>query len=321
MKKIKLLSLLLLIGFYASSQTIAKFSISFSSINSETAIPASINLDDFTFVHDTTITLWQLSGKTKTQIPFQVKQGSTRTLHWLINNSVNEKKLSYVLEKGSKANTSGINATSNNGSLTFNAANQNLLRYQFQTVYPPAGQDTNYKRSGFIHPLWTPHGQVLTNIQPKDHYHHYGIWNPWTHTVFEKDTIDFWNIKGHKGTVRFAKFISQTSGPVFSESELLHEHVVFKKDGTEKIALNELQTIRVYNPQGEKNYYIVDFTSQLSCATQSPFLIVAYRYAGFGWRATDEWTKDNCEVFTSEGTNRKNTDGIKARWLAAQGTL
>ena len=321
MKKIKLLSLLLLIGFYASSQTIAKFSISFSSINSETAIPASINLDDFTFVHDTTITLWQLSGKTKTQIPFQVKQGSTRTLHWLINNSVNEKKLSYVLEKGSKANTSGINATSNNGSLTFNAANQNLLRYQFQTVYPPAGQDTNYKRSGFIHPLWAPHGQVLTNIQPKDHYHHYGIWNPWTHTVFEKDTIDFWNIKGHKGTVRFAKFISQTSGPVFSESEILHEHIVFKKDGTEKIALNELQTIRVYNPQGEKNYYIVDFTSQLSCATQSPFLIVAYRYAGFGWRATDEWTKDNCEVFTSEGTNRKNTDGIKARWLAAQGTL
>jgi len=87
------------------------------------------------------------------------------------------------------------------------------------------------------------------------------------------------------------------------------------------VALNELQTIRVYYPQGEKDYYIVDFSSQLSCATESPLLIVAYRYAGLGWRATEEWTRENCEVFTSEGKNRKNTDGTKARWIATQGTL
>lgn len=214
-----------------------------------------------------------------------------------------------------------IKMVKDNGALMFRAGKKDLLSYQFQTVYPPAGQDTNYKRSGFIHPLKTPHGQILTNIQPKDHYHHYGIWNPWTHTVFEKDTVDFWNIKGRKGTVRFAKFISQTNGTAFSEFTALHEHVVFKKEGTEKVALNELQTIRVYNLQGEKDYYIVDFTSQLSCATESPLLIVAYRYAGFGWRATEEWTKDNCEVLTSEGKDRKTTDGTKARWLIAQGTL
>ena len=195
------------------------------------------------------------------------------------------------------------------------------MSYYHKTVYPPAGIDTNYKRSGFIHPLWTPHGQVLTNIQPKDHYHHYGIWNPWTHTLFEKDTVDFWNIKGKQGTVRFAKFISQSNGDIFSEFKALHEHVVFKKDGSEKIALNETQTVRVYNPQGGKDYYIVDITSQLSCATESPLLILAYRYAGFGWRFTDEWTKDNCEVLTSEGKDRKTTDGTKARWVIVQGTL
>ena len=99
----------------------------------------------------------------------------------------------------------------NNGTLIFRAGNKDLLSYQYKTVYPPAGQDTNYKRSGFIHPLYTPHGQVLTRIQPPDHYHHYGIWNPWTHTLFENDTVDFWNIKGRQGTVRFAKFISKTT--------------------------------------------------------------------------------------------------------------
>ena len=116
--------------------------------------------------------------------------------------------------------------------LTIFSGDQPLLTYQFRTIYPPNGIDTNYKRSGFIHPLYTPHGQVLTNIQPRDHYHHYGIWNPWTHTFFEGDTVDFWNIKGHQGTVRFAKFTSQKSNSKYSEYTALHEHVVFNKDGS-----------------------------------------------------------------------------------------
>lgn len=132
--------------------------------------------------------------------------------------------------------------------LTIRAGNIKLLTYQFNTVYPPAGQDTNYKRSGFIHPLCAPPGQVLIRIQPIGHYHHYGIWNPRTHTVFKKDTIDFWNIKGRTNIVRFAGFTSQTSRPRFAEYTALQEHVVFKKDSSEKIALNEWQTVRLTGP-------------------------------------------------------------------------
>ena len=133
---------------------------------------------------------------------------------------------------------SSVNMTIDSN-LTISAGGQKLLTYQFKTVYPPKGIDTNYKRSGFIHPLYTPHGQLLTNIQPKDHYHHYGIWNAWTHTFFEGDTVDFWNIKGHQGTVRFAKFTSKVNNDKYSEYTALQEHVVFKKDGSEKVALNE----------------------------------------------------------------------------------
>ena len=157
-------------------------------------------------------------------------------------------------------------------------------------------------------------------IQPPDHYHHYGIWNPWTHTVFEKDTVDFWNIKGRQGTVRFAKFISQSVNESFSEFTALHEHVVFKKDGSEKIALNELQTLRVYQPEASNNYYIVDLTSKMSCATESPLLIVAYRYGGLGWRATEYWDKNNSEMLTSEGKTRDNTDNTKAKWIIVYGS-
>src|SRR5436190_3288382 len=133
--------------------------------------------------------------------------------------------------------------------LTISSGSQKLLTYQFKTVYPPIGIDTNYKRSGFVHPLYAPHGQVLTRIQPPDHYHHYGIWNPWTHTFFEGDTVDFWNLKSHQGTVRFVKFTSQISNQKYAEFTALHEHVVFKKDGSEKVALKEWQTVRVYAPE------------------------------------------------------------------------
>ena len=205
--------------------------------------------------------------------------------------------------------------------LTISSGGKQLLTYQFRTIYPPKGIDTNYKRSGFIHPLYTPHGQVLTSIQPKDHYHHYGIWNPWTHTYFEGDTVDFWNIRGHKGTVRFAKFTNQYSGSDYAEFTALHEHVVFKKTSDEKIALNEWQTVRVSKPVKNEKYYLVDITSKMSCATESPFLIVAYRYAGMSWRATEYWDKNNSEMLTSEGKTRVNTDNTKARWIIVYGSL
>ncbi len=99
-----------------------------------------------------------------------------------------------------------------NGELTISNRNHPLLTYVYATIYPPPGIDTAYKKSGFIHPLYTPRGQILTRIQPSDHYHHYGIWDPWTHILYKGDTIDCWNLAARKGTQRFAKFMSITSG-------------------------------------------------------------------------------------------------------------
>lgn len=126
--------------------------------------------------------------------------------------------------------------------------------------------------------------------------------------MLKMNTVDFWNIKGKQGTVRFAKLLSKSEGPVFSEFQVLHEHVVFKKDGTEKVALNEIQTVRVFQPEND-DYYIADITSNMSCATESPFRILTYRYAGMGWRTTGYWNDQNCEVLTSEGKTRYQWQG------------
>lgn len=312
---------LLMVSPISFAQKIATFEVEIKKPTNDIYIPLSINLDELTFVHDSVLTLWQVEGNENKPILFQIKQGNYRSLHWILNPKDNTKssKYTYLLQRGKPDNTYAIKAKNGNGFITIQAGIQNLLRYQYQTLYPPAGVDTSYKRGAFIHPLWSPHGQELTRVQPKDHYHHYGIWNPWTRVLFEKDTVDFWNIGDKKGTVRFANFLSQNNGAVFSEFEALHQHIAFKKMEGEKVALNEVQTIRVYQPNND--YYIVDITSTLSCASNSPVVLLTYRYGGFGWRTTEKWDNKNSEILTSEGKNRRESDGAKSRWCIVQGAL
>jgi Methane oxygenase PmoA len=317
--------LLLMSTIMSSAQTIAKFEIDLSREANGIDIPVTIDLSRFHIPASTKFSLTKVINKKMSILtPFQLDKEKNTFSFIIIRDKKNaEKNLQYELvkESPSKLSKVQINAEDKDGSLTIQSGKKDLLRYVYKTVYPPAGIDSAFRRSGFIHPLWAPHGQELTRIQPPDHYHHYGIWNPWTHVLFEGDTVDFWNIGGKKATVRFSKFISKTDGPVYAEFKALHEHVVFKKDGGERIALNEIQTVRVYKPEESSDYFIVDFTSEMKCATESPFHIVAYRYAGFGWRATEFWDKDNSEMLTSEGKTRDNTDGTKARWCIVYGAL
>ena len=77
--------------------------------------------------------------------------------------------------------------------------------------------------------------------------------------------MDFWNINSRQATVRFASFVSVQEGPVFSEFGALHEHVVFRKTGKEKVAMNELQSVRVYAPDKSGDFFIVDFNMKVNC--------------------------------------------------------
>jgi hypothetical protein len=286
------------------------------------SLPVTINLDNVTYLSDTIINLYKIRDKTRTAIPFQIEPGNPRMLTWMLTSGTNpNEKQIYEIVNEKPVQNETVKASVNNGALVIHSGDKNLLQYYFKTVYPPAGIDTAYKRSGFIHPLWSPHGQVLTRIQPPDHYHHYGIWNPWTHVGYEGDTVDFWNLNSKQGTVRFAKFVAVENGPVFSEFDALHEHVVFKRTGEEKVAINELQDVRVYAPGYNEDFFIVDFSFQMNCAEESPVKLLEYRYAGLGWRTTEKWDNKNSMVITSEGKTRKDADGSKARWCIVQGEI
>jgi len=321
-RRILLVSVISLLTVSTFCQKIASLEVTLSQTAYGLDIPVSVNLDAITFISDTLLNLYEINGKNRIPVPFQIEPGDQRKLHWVISTgSGPNEKHNYELVQGKAKQETAVTATAKEGTLVIHKGDQNLLQYYYKTVYPPKGVDTAYKRSGFIHPLWSPGGQVLTRIQPPDHYHHYGIWNPWTAVEYEGDKIDFWNINSKQGTVRFANFTTVQSGTVFAEFGALHEHVVFKKTGGEKVALNEVQSVRVYPPLKNQDFFVVDFNISLNTADESPFKILEYRYAGLGWRTTEKWDNKNSMVLTSEGKTRKDADGSKARWCIVQGEI
>ena len=186
-------------------------------------------------------------------------------------------------------------------------------------TYPPEGVDSIFRKSGYLHPLLSPSGDTLSRIQPPDHYHHYGIWGPWTHTQIEGERVDFWNLVERQGTVLFKDFNDTYSGVVYGGFNARQEHINLKASEDNRIALNEDLDVKVWDLD-RPDRYMVDYTSNFSSPLKNGILFEAYRYGGgVGMRFTERWHKDNCTVLTSEGNDRLTADGTNARWCMVTG--
>ncbi len=253
----------------------------------------------------------------------QLESGAFTRLWWIIEDTLRPgEERTYVLIANSSEKKRVVATEKNNSTVKIRIGDSYVLQYNYIAVSPPQGIDSVYTRSGFIHPLWTPSGDVLTRIQPPDHYHHYGIWNPWTKTRFEDQEVDFWNLNKTQGTVRHKNFGSLTTGSVYGGFTAQLDHLVLSSAGCEKTALNEEWDVRVWNTgNSDEKIYLWDFTSTLNCASSSPLILEKYRYGGFGFRANEIWTNKNSYVLTSEGISRKNADGTRGKWCNVYGEI
>lgn len=198
-------------------------------------------------------------------------------------------------------------------SLEYKIGNKPVFSFNYQTIYPPLGTDTVYKRSGFIHPLRTMGGEVLTNLSPSDHYHHFGLWYAWTKTTFEGNEIDFWNLNKKQGTVRFRQF-NRISDIGFNATL---DHIVYPDSSAEKVAMHEELDIKV--GQSSLPGYYMDYNTTLKCAGDSPIILEVHRYGGLVIRVREDWNTSSAEMMTSEGLSRSKADGSHARWAYFQG--
>lgn len=203
----------------------------------------------------------------------------------------------------------------NGKAITLTSNGKQILAYNYALSEVPEGVRQVYARSGYIHPACTPSGFVYTCVQPQDHRHHYGIWNPWTRVEYNKKIYDLWNLGDSLGTVRADKIEELYQGEILTGFNATLKHIIFSPEG-EKVIMNEEWQVKAVESE---NGYLWDFVSILEPCAELPVTIKAYRYQGLCCRATEAWTKENCTMMTSEGLERPEIDATRARWIYVNG--
>ncbi len=252
-------------------------------------------------------------------VPSQLEPGNQPLLWILYDHGKGDRE--YVIRRADSSADSflAVSFHKTEQGLTLLKGGKPVLTYNHSEVFPPEGTDMKFRRSAFIHPLWSPGGEILTRIQPPDHYHHYGIWNPWTKTRIDGREVDFWNLLKGEGTVKFAGYLEVVEGEAYAGMKVFQEHVYFSERGREKMAMGEIWDVRVW-ASDIPGITLVDLTSALNTPLETGILLDAYRYGGgIGYRATGRWHKDNSSVLTSEGLERSQADGTSARWCIVEG--
>lgn len=257
-------------------------------------------------------------------VPFAIESGSEKQLTWILSGETpagTERVFELRSTDAPAASGAPVEVLRDEAAVVIRIGDKPVLQYQIEAPPLPEGVSKLYTRGGFLHPLWSPGGEVLTRIQPPDHYHHVGIWNPWTHTKFQGREIDFWNLNKAEGTVRPVAVTAVEANAVYGGFQALHAHVDLNaphRSGA-LVALNETWDVRAWNADPDAKVWLVDFESTLNCATDSPLTIEAYRYQGFVFRAIETWNDGNTELLTSAGKNKANANETRARWCDVRG--
>ena len=194
-----------------------------------------------------------------------------------------------------------------------------LFAFQHDELLPP-GIKPAYRRAGFIHPVLTPSGEVISGSFAPDHAHHHGIWTAWSHTEFQGRKPDFWNVHEQTGRVEYLGLGNRWIGPVDSGfTATLRSLDMGTQPATEVLAETWRVTTYVPRPDSRETLFELE-TSQRNVA-KDPLTLTKHIYGGLGFRGLPTWTVAAPLTFvTSEGqVGRQAGDGQRARWFAFAG--
>ncbi|MDA0195748.1 MAG: PmoA family protein [Bacteroidetes bacterium] len=227
---------------------------------------------------------------------------------------------SYTLRQSEKSVITML-AYNNGEDLELKSGDNPLLTFNVATDYPPKDQPQYYRRSGYIHPMYSPGGAIVSDGFPVGHTHQHGVFLAWVNTTFRGDSTDFWNQQLETGTVTVAhKELSLTSaGSVFTgfSQELAHSST---KHGQ---VLEEWWDVTAFDLD---DYYVFDLISSQKNITLDTLYINKYHYGGLAIRGSKMWNyadslsfKDSAKVLTSEGKTRVEANHTRPLWMAMYG--
>ena len=235
--------------------------------------------------------------------------------------SVNKLTLSLICMLG----LSGLNSVhadvktkAQDGTIEISVSGKPVLTYHTETVSPPEGMGKVYARSGFIHPLYSPSGKVLTDDFPVGHVHQHALFSAWTRATFKHEVIDFWNQDDGSGNAEHVAVVG--IGETSFEVDLQQ---ISNRSGP---AINERWAVEV---EDSSDPFIIDIEVEQECATSEEVYLHSYKYGGFGFRGSSHWNGEDEEhfegamkVLTSDGiADVEASNHTRPRWVAVYGPL
>lgn len=206
----------------------------------------------------------------------------------------------------------GVFVSEKGGMVSFIAHDRPVVAYHAaKQPLPRDNIDSVYHRSGYLHPVYTPTGHMVTDDYPPNHIHHHGIWSAWTRTSFMGRSPDFWNMHRRTGTVEHVAVDSIWEGPVHGGLRARHRQVDLS--GVTRVpALDEIWLVQVFATPG---VHLFDLSVRQTPASDSTLHLLEHLYGGVGLRGARAWNgADNAEFLTSEGLTRIEGHASRARW-------
>ena len=191
----------------------------------------------------------------------------------------------------------------------------------------PEGIAPHFRRSGYIHPVYTPAGQEITGDFPADHAHQHALFFAWTKASFDGRKVDFWNQAKQLGRIEFREVASVDRADQQVSFSVKHAFSVGAGDQRVDV-LHEVWTVTVH--QTPEDHYLFDVVSEQECATDKPLQLAEYHYGGMAFRGNEVWLKDkgdhsihpgDLQVRTSEGKDRWEGNHTRPDWVVFSGKI
>ncbi len=211
------------------------------------------------------------------------------------------------------------------GHLGVRLAGQPVLTYRLnRDDLPRSGIVPHIVRAGYVHPVFSPAGKIVTDDYAPNHAHHHGIWAPWTKLSFQGRATDFWNMQDKKGAEDLVALDRSWSGAVHGGFAARLQSTDLTGAAPVK-ALDTTWLLTAYDLAGAAPAArMFELTLTHACATADPVVLPEYHYGGFGFRGAAGWNGPGtvANFLTSEGeTDRIKGNNTRVRWCYLGGAV
>jgi hypothetical protein len=195
-----------------------------------------------------------------------------------------------------------------------------VIQYEGRaTTGPRTDVPANLIRAGFIHPVFSPGGAVVTEAYPESQPRDLGIWSFWPELRVGKQTVDLWNKPGEGGRVSMESKGPTWAGPIHGGFESRQLFSGPKAQGGQTL-LHESWRVTVYAPRSSgQSYFLFDLDSEQTTVSDVPVEVSKAPYGGIAFRGRGEWMKEPAKL--RRLTSEKTPQPARARWAFLGGPM